>query len=52
MVLEWPSQSPDLNPIEMTWLKLKAIIRHLKPRCLDDLVKATRRALEAVTGAD
>lgn len=47
-----PPYSPDLNPIEMLWSKIKALIRRMRPRCLDDLVEATRRALEAVTDAD
>ena len=31
-LLDWPSQSPDMNPIEHVWAKLKADIRakHLK----------------------
>ncbi len=29
--LEWPSQSPDLNPIEMLWHDLKQSIHALKP---------------------
>jgi transposase len=47
-----PPYSPDLNPIEMAWSKLKTFIRKLKPRHLDELVEATRRALESVTTSD
>jgi len=47
-----PPYSPDLNPIEMAWSKVKARIRQLKPRRLDELVDATGRALEAVTTSD
>jgi transposase len=47
-----PPYSPDLNPIEMAWSKLKALIRRLKPRRLDELVEATKQALEAVTQGD
>lgn len=25
-VLEWPSKSPDLNPIEYTWSEVKKLI--------------------------
>ena len=32
-----PTYSPELNPIEMLWSKLKAFLRKLKPRTRADL---------------
>jgi transposase len=40
-----PKYSPDLNPIEQVFAKLKAIIRKLAPRTLPDLEKAIAYAL-------
>ena len=37
-VLEWPSQSPDLNPINI-WRELKVCIAQRQPRNLKDLKK-------------
>uniref|UniRef100_A0A8C7RRQ8 Transposase Tc1-like domain-containing protein n=1 Tax=Oncorhynchus mykiss TaxID=8022 RepID=A0A8C7RRQ8_ONCMY len=36
-VLEWPSQSSDLNPIERLWRELKVRIAQQQPRNLKDL---------------
>ena len=36
-VLEWPSQSPDLNPIEMLWRDLKKAVHKRSPKNLKEL---------------
>ena len=44
-----PEYSPDLNPVELMWSKIKSLLRKLKPRTFDDLLKATAFALNSVT---
>ena len=39
---DWPSSSPDLNPIENTWGRLGTEIQKFTPKTLDDLKKRLR----------
>jgi len=47
-----PPYSPDLNPIEKMWSKVKAILRKIKARTEEDLIAVIATALEQVTASD
>ena len=47
-----PPYSPDLNPIEKMWSKLKEYVRALKPRCTEEVYQAVRQGLKHVTPSD
>ena len=47
-----PSYSPDLNPIEKMWSKVKQLLRVLKARTEDALFEAIGTAFCLVTAAD
>ncbi len=47
-----PPYSPDFNPIEKCWAKVKQALRTAKARTQDELVVAVRNALQTVTPAD
>lgn len=51
-VLFLPAYSPDLNPIEKMWSKVKALLRTAEARTPADLVKAIGQALAQVTAQD
>lgn len=51
-ILFLPAYSPDFNPIEKMWSKVKQILRGIKPRTEEELIDATATALSAVTASD
>jgi transposase len=48
-VIFLPEYSPDLNPIELMWSKVKSILRKLKPRTPEELENAMHEALGSIT---
>ena len=47
-----PPYSPDLNPIEKMWSKIKEFLRAAKARTLDTLIDAIAAALKTITAQD
>ncbi|MBU1692372.1 MAG: transposase, partial [Verrucomicrobia bacterium] len=47
-----PPYSPDLNPIEKMWSKIKELLRSAKARTSQALEAAIARALRAITPSD
>jgi transposase len=47
-----PPYSPDFNPIEEAFSKVKSILRKLQSRTKEALLEATGRALDAITPED
>ena len=46
--LSWPSQSPDLNPIENVWSVLKANVSNYKPTSVKDLIRIIKKEWKAL----
>ena len=44
-VLEWPSQTPDLNPIEHLWKDLKKAVQQHSPSNLTELERRREEKL-------
>jgi transposase len=51
-VLFLPAYSPDLNPIEKMWSKLKEFLRGKQARTVEELSDAIASALKNVTASD
>ncbi len=47
-----PPYSPDLNPIEKMWSKMKSILRKWRIRVKDRLILAIHEALDSITPSD
>lgn len=51
-VLFLPACSPDLNPIEKMWSKIKSLLRAMEARTPSDLITAIGQSLARVTPKD
>jgi transposase len=51
-VIFLPAYSPDFDPIEEAFSKVKAILKRMAARAREALIEAIRRALETVTSQD
>ena len=51
-VIFLPPYSPDLNPIEMMWSKIKAILRKMKIRTVSELDSGINFAFSQITPSD
>ena len=47
-----PPYSPELNPIELAWSKIKGVLRTMKARCYDSLNLAIAAAMKIITPWD
>lgn len=47
-----PPYSPDFNPIEKMWSKIKAFLRAVKARTYEALLEAIAAALKTITASD
>ena len=47
-MLEWPAQSPDLNPIENLWCEAERRLGGHKFKKSDELFNAVRKAWESI----
>ncbi len=47
-----PAYSPDFNPIEKMWGKVKQILRGIKSRTHEDLFAGVGKALDRVSASD
>ncbi len=51
-LLYLPPYSPDFNPIEPMWSKIKQILRSHAPRTEEQLLRAAKKAFPSVSAAD
>jgi transposase len=51
-LLYLPPYSPDFNPIENFWSKIKHILRSLSPRTANELLRAAAIAFASISIAD
>uniref|UniRef100_A0A3B5QR67 Tc1-like transposase DDE domain-containing protein n=1 Tax=Xiphophorus maculatus TaxID=8083 RepID=A0A3B5QR67_XIPMA len=47
-LMEWPAQSPDLNPIENLWADIKSAVHEAKPRNAEELWNTVQLSWAAI----
>lgn len=47
-----PPYSPDLNPIELMWSKVKTALRAAEARTYDQLIRALALAMDSISASD
>ena len=45
--IDWPSMSPDLNPIENIWSRMKTLVERELPRTKQELVTAINKVWDS-----
>ena len=51
-LLYLPPYSPDVNPIEPMWSKIKQVLRRPAPRTEKELLRAAQTAFQSISSAD
>ena len=51
-LLHLPAYSPDFNPVELLFSKIKAFVKKLRPLALPDLIQAFADAVLSVSPTD